>query len=54
MTWNMTVTDQRANFYLAIAGSVADDASYKKDLKYEPLLNLFVPIVFETFGPINS
>ncbi len=59
MTWDVTVTDTLTDSYLATSsvtcGSAAEGAAKRKDLKYVPLTNsyLFIPIAFETFGPIN-
>ena len=60
LTWDVTVTDTMADSYLAntslVAGSAAEGAASRKELKYQLLANSynFVPLAFETFGPINS
>jgi hypothetical protein len=60
LTWDVTVTDTMADSYLAntslVAGSAAEGAACRKELKYQLLANshTFVPLAFETFGPINS
>ena len=60
MTWDVTVTDTLAESYLdttsVVAGSAAEGAASRKELKYQMLSNThtFVPLAFETFGPINS
>ena len=57
MTWDVTVTDTS---YLSsastLAGSVAENASNRKELKYQSLATTqaFIPLVFETLGPINT
>ena len=60
MTWDVTVTDTMAESYLssasAIAGSVAENAADRKELKYQSLAttHTFIPLAFETLGPINT
>jgi hypothetical protein len=60
LTWDVTVTDTLADSYLAntslVAGSAAEGAASRKEVKYQLLANshTFVPLAFETFGPINS
>lgn len=60
LTWDVTVTDTLADSYLSIssssAGSVAEAAANRKELKYQSLVSShsFIPLAFETFGPINS
>jgi hypothetical protein len=60
MTWDVTVTDTLADSYLAttslVAGSAAEGAASRKELKYQLLdtTHTFVPLAFETFGPINA
>ena len=60
MTWDVTVTDTLAVSYLAatslVAGSAAEGAASRKEQKYQLLSNthMFVPLAFETFGPINA
>lgn len=59
MTWDVTVTDTLAESYLAttstVAGSAAEGAASRKELKYETLAatHTFIPLAFETLGPIN-
>jgi len=38
------------------AGGAAESAANRKELKYQSLTNThtFIPLAFETFGPINS
>jgi hypothetical protein len=58
MTWDVTVTDTLAESYLSAssssAGSVAGGAANRKDQKYQSLVSThsFIPLAFETFGPI--
>ena len=60
MTWDVTVTDTLAESYLSItsssAGGAAEGAANRKELKYESLASThtFIPLAFETFGPLNS
>ena len=60
MTWDVTVTDTLAESYLpttsSSAGGAAEGAANRKELKYQSLLNThtFIPLAFETLGPINS
>ena len=60
MTWDVTVTDTMAESYLSsastIAGSVAENAADRKELKYQSLAttHTFIPLAFETLGPINT
>jgi len=60
MTWDVTVTDTLAESYLAttstVAGSAAEGAASRKELKYQAIssTHTFIPIAFETFGPINN
>jgi hypothetical protein len=60
MTWDVTVTDTLAESYLAttatVAGGAAEGAASRKETKYEALTSThtFIPIAFETLGPINS
>ena len=60
MTWNVTVTDTLAESYLAttstVAGGAAEGAASRKEVKYEALTatHTFIPVAFETLGPINS
>jgi hypothetical protein len=60
MTWDVTVTDTLAESYLAststTAGAAAEGAASRKELKYQILASThsFIPIAFETLGPINS
>jgi hypothetical protein len=59
LTWDVTVTDTLAESYLATtsvsAGSAAESAANRKEQKYHILSETysFVPLAFETFGPIN-
>ena len=58
--WDVTVTDTLAESYLlttfSSAGGAAERAASRKELIYQSLSNThtFIPLVFETFGPINS
>jgi hypothetical protein len=60
MTWDVTVTDTLAESYLlatsSTAGAAAEGASERKEVKYQSLAatHTFIPLAFETFGPINS
>ena len=60
MTWDVTVTDTLAESYLlatsSAAGAAAEGAAERKELKYQSLVqsHTFVPLAFETLGPINS
>ena len=60
MTWDVTVTDTLAESYLlatsSTAGAAAEGAADRKELKYQSfaLTHSFIPMTFETFGPINS
>ena len=60
MTWDVTVTDTLAESYLlatsSAAGAAAEGAADRKVLKYQSLdqTHTFVPMAFETLGPINS
>ena len=60
MTWDATVTDTVAESYLAItateAAAAAEAAAGRKEAKYAQIINshIFIPLAFETFGPINS
>jgi hypothetical protein len=60
MTWDVTVTDTLAESYLSEvsshAGSVAEGATNRKELKYQSLAttHTFIPLALETLGPINS
>jgi hypothetical protein len=60
MTWDVTVTDTLAESYLpttsSSAGGAAEGAANRKELKYQSLssTHTFIPLAFETFGPINS
>ena len=59
MTWDVTVTDTLAESYLAststVAGGAAEGAASRK-MKYQSLArtHTFIPLAFETLGPINS
>jgi len=60
LTWDVTVTHTVAPSYLSIASSspaaVAEAAAQRKIDKYVEIArtHLFVPIAFETLGPINQ
>ena len=60
VTWDVTVTDTVADSYLhlsaACAGSAAEGAASRKETKYACLdySYTFVPLAFETYGPIND
>jgi hypothetical protein len=60
MTWDVTVTDTLAESYLlatsSSAGAAAEAAADRKELKYQSLASThhFIPLAFETLGPINS
>ena len=60
MTWDVTVTDTLAESYLSttsvIAGAAAEGAASHKEAKYQALTTThsFIPIAFETLGPINA
>jgi hypothetical protein len=60
MTWDVTVTDTLAESYLSITsvtpGAAAEGAASRKELKYQALekTHTFIPLAFETFGPINN
>lgn len=60
MTWDVTVTDTLAESYLhatsSSAGAAAEAAADRKELKYQSLATThsFIPLAFETLGPINS
>jgi hypothetical protein len=60
VTWDATVADTIAESYLAKtaieAGAAAEAAAGRKEVKYAQITNThhFVPLAFETLGPINS
>ena len=60
LIWDSTVTDTLAASYLSdtslTAGAAAERASARKLDKYSELSTtyLFVPLAFETLGPINN
>jgi hypothetical protein len=60
VTWDVTVTDTLAvsnlQFSSAAAAAAAENAASKKVAKYATLSSLydFIPIAFETLGPVNS
>jgi len=60
MTWDVSVTDTLAESYIqatsSTAGAVAEGATDRKELKYQSLAHIhtFIPLAFETLGPINS
>ena len=60
MTWDVTATDTLAESYLlatsSSAGAAAESAAERKELKYQSLVltHTFIPLAFETLGPINS
>jgi hypothetical protein len=60
MTWDVTVTDTLADSYLRVTsttpGGASEAAADRKEQKYETLASTynFIPLAFETFGPINT
>lgn len=60
LLWDATVTDTMASTYLPLtsvtAGAAAEAAASRKCTKYQHLMNQyqFVPLAFETMGPINN
>ena len=60
VAWDVTVTDTLAasnlNSSISAAGSAAEVAATKKLQKYHEILTRysFVPVAFETLGPISS
>ena len=60
MTWDVPVTDTLAESYpqaiSSSGGGAAEGAANRKELKYQALVrtHTFIPLAFETFGPINS
>ena len=60
VTWDVTVTDTVADSYLhlsaACAGTAAEGAASGKETKYAALDHsyTFIPLAFETYGPIND
>ena len=60
LTWDVTVTDTLAESYLlatsSSAGAAAECAADRKESKYQSLAltHTFIPLAFETLGPINS
>lgn len=54
------MTDTLAESYLAVttteAGAAAEGAASRKEAKYQALASthMFIPLAFETMGPINS
>jgi len=60
MVWDVTVIDTLAASYLpstsTTAGSAAEIAASRKEVKYAELsaTHIFVPIAFETLGPIGA
>jgi hypothetical protein len=60
MTWYVTVTEKLAESFLlewlSHAGSVAEGAANRKELKYQSLttIHTFIVLAFETLDPINS
>ena len=60
MAWDVTVADtlapSYAQFSLISAGKVAEKAAEKKVTKYAAITQThdFVPIAFETLGPLNA
>ena len=58
-TCDVTVTDTVADSYLylsaACAGSVTEEEASRKEIKYADLdySYTFIPLAFETYGPIN-
>ena len=59
LTWDVMVTDTLAASHLQStqyeAGSVAEEAARRKEVKYSclPSLYSFVLVAFETLGPVN-
>ena len=59
LTWDATVPDIVADSYLHLtstkAGGAAENAATRKEDKYVDLQQTytFIPLAFETFGPIN-
>lgn len=60
MTCDVTVTDTLAESYplatSTTAGAATEGKADRKDLIYQSLAHThtFIPLAFETFGPINS
>src|SRR6218665_1959022 len=60
LTWNATVTDYLAESYCTraaeAAGAAAEIAADRKTSKYTAILPsyCFVPLAFETLGPVNQ
>jgi hypothetical protein len=60
VTWDVTVVDTLAESYLSRsaqgAGAAAEIAADRKVAKYNNLIQtyLFVPLAFETLGPLNQ
>lgn len=60
MAWDTTVVHTCAASYLSqtaiSAGSAAEQAAIRKTAKYAllPATHVFVPIAFETLGPVNA
>jgi len=60
LIWDATVIDTLAASYLpataATAGAAAEIAAERKNMKYNALLDsyTFIPLAFETLGPINN
>ena len=59
VTWDVTITDTIADSYphlsAACAGSAAEGAASRKEIKYAALHSYtFIPLAFETYGPINN
>ena len=60
MTWDVTVANTLAESYMittsSSAGGASEGAANRKELKYQSLTktHTFIPLAFETFGPINS
>ena len=57
LTWDVTVTDTVVDYYLHLTSAKADgaaenDATRMED-KYVDLQQTFIPLAFETLGPIN-
>ena len=59
LTWDVTITDTVADSYLHLtstkAGGAAENAAIKKEDKYVDIQQTytFIPLAFETLGPIN-
>ena len=60
LVWNVSVADTTATSYLAatatVAGSAAESAAVRKEMKYAELSNSYhlFPIAIESHGPLNN